>query len=61
MLQQPEIAVVLLFRRPGERQLKAGVLRQVQRNPAVLCRVSGGEEAGVIAVLHVFAVGLQDA
>ena len=34
---------------------------QTQRDPAVFRGVRGGEETAVVAILHVFAVGLQDA
>ena len=49
------------FGRARERQIEPGVFCEVQGDPAVLGRVRGGEETGVIAVLHVFAIGLENA
>ena len=53
--------IVLRFRGAGEGQGQPGVFREMQRDAAILGRVRGGKKTGVIAVLHVFAIGLQNA
>ena len=53
--------VVLLFGRARERQLEPKFASQIERDPAVFGGVRGREKAAVLAVLHVFAVRLQNA
>src|SRR5439155_23469804 len=50
-------AVVLFLGRARERQIEAGAVRELKRDSTVLRRVRGGEKAGMLAVLHVFAIG----
>ena len=53
-------AVELLFGGAGERHGKAGFGAEDPGDGRVFGGVSPGEEAGVVAVLHVFAIGLED-
>ena len=54
-------SVILLFGCACQRQIETNLARQIQRNTAILGGVGGGEEYGVLAILHVLAVGLQNA
>src|SRR5207244_7536271 len=54
-------ALVLLLRRACERQIETELTRKFERDAAVFGRVRGGKEAAVVAVLHIFAIGFQDA
>ena len=54
-------AVVLFLGRARERQIEANAAREREGNAAVLGGVGGGKKAAVLAILHVFAVGLEHA
>ena len=54
-------AIVLVLGRSRERKIEPALARQFERDAAVLGGVRGGEETGMVAVLHVFAVGLKNA
>src|SRR5437867_10458161 len=54
-------AVVLFLRCAREGKLETHAPRQVERDPAVLRGVRRGEKASVFAVLHVFAIGFENA
>ena len=53
--------VVLFFRCPRKRQIETELFSKLQRDTAVFGGMGGGEKTTVIAILHVLAVGLQDA
>ena len=53
-------AVELLFGGAGERHGETGFRAEDPGDGGVFGGVSAGEEAGVVAVLHVLAVGLED-
>ena len=52
-------AVVLFLGCTRERQIETEIVREFERDSAVFRRMRGGEKAAVLAVLHVFAVGLE--
>jgi len=54
-------AVVLLFCSARESEIEPETARELERDPAVFGGVCSGEKAAVLAVLHVFAVGFEDA
>ena len=54
-------AVVLLLGGLGEREVEALLMGEGEGDAAVLRRVGAGEEARVVAVLHVLAIGFKDA
>ena len=47
--------------RACERQIETELTRKFERDATVFGRVRGGKEAAVVAVLHIFAIGFQDA
>src|ERR1043166_2730155 len=53
--------VVLFLGRGGEREVQALLLSQLERNAGIFRGVGSGEKAGMVPVLHVLAVGLEDA
>src|SRR6185503_11327987 len=54
-------AAVLLEGRVSQREFQTLFLGEVQRDAGILRGVRGREETGVLAVLHVLAVGLEHA
>src|SRR5713226_2659018 len=53
--------VVLFLRCVRQRQIETEAAREVERNSAVFGCVRRGEKAGVLAILHIFAIGFKDA
>src|SRR5207237_7051000 len=54
-------ALVLFFSRAREWKLETELTRQLERDATVFRGVRRGKETTVVAVLHVFAVGLEHA
>src|ERR1041385_2120644 len=54
-------AIVLLFVRAREGKIETDTARERKCDPAVFRRMSRREKATVLAVLHVFAIGLKHA
>src|SRR5438067_11482464 len=54
-------SVVLLFGGPSERKIQLKFAREIERDTAVFGGVRGREKTAMFAVLHVFAVRLQNA
>ena len=54
-------ALILVFGRLGQWEIKTELTPEVECDAAVFRGVRGGKETTVIAILHVFAIGFQDA
>jgi hypothetical protein len=54
-------ALVLFLGRAREWKIKAELTRQLQCDAAVFGRVRSGKETPVVAILHIFAISLEDA
>src|SRR5436190_1426329 len=54
-------SVVLFLGCTREGQIETEIAREFERDAAVFGSVRGGEEAAVLAILHVFAVGFEHA
>src|SRR5438094_6100110 len=54
-------AVILLLGGRGEWQIEPFLFGQIECDAGVLGGMSRRKEAGMLAVLHVFAIGLEDA
>ncbi len=50
--------VVLLFCRASERKIETEAAREIERDAAVFRRVRRREKTTVLAILHIFAIGL---
>src|SRR5438067_511755 len=53
--------VILLFSGAGEGEIQPQFACEIERDAAVFGGVGGREKTAMFAVLHVFAVGLQNA